>query len=177
MKRMLLAIAVVLAPAASLAAATILYDFESGTEGWVTEWGLKGQPTTSTRYTRHGDNSLLLEHNFTKKENNIGTRIVFDEAQDFAVKPGFAGFSAWVYFPSGNGWEAQIYMHTGDEWKWSFGKLYSDLQPGWHQIFMRAEEIEDAGRVRDLGIQIKNHKLNGDASIYIDRIEMLSEEK
>lgn len=174
MKRLLLTLVLALAPVAVFAAPVLLYGFESGTEGWVTEWGLKAQPSTSTRYTREGDNSLLLEHKFSKKDNNIGVRFVFDEAQDFAVRPGFAGFSAWIYLPSGNGWEAQIYMHTGDDWKWSFGKLYSDLQPGWHQLFMKATEVEDAGRVRDIGIQIKNHKLEGDASVYIDRVEMLT---
>jgi len=175
MKGLLFALVIALAPAAVLAAPELLYGFESGTDGWVAEWGLKGQPTNSTRYTRQGESAMMLQHRFSKKDNNVGVRIVFDQAQDFAAKPGFAGFSAWIYLPSGNGWEAQLYLHFGDDWKWAFGKLYSYLQPGWHQIFMRAEEIEDAGRIRDLGIQIKNHKLEGDASIYIDRVEMLTD--
>ncbi len=155
------------------AGTTLLYDFEGGTEGWDSEWGLKQAPTNSSKYSRHGDESLKLTHEFTKKDYTIGVRILFDNPRDFLSETGFAGFSAWVYFPSSDGWEAQFYTHNGDGWKWANGKLYNQLQPGWHQIFLRPEDIAGARELRDLGIQFKNFKVKGDASIYVDRIEAL----
>jgi len=157
----------------TVASTEILYDFEGNTEGWAPEWGLKQELQTAKSRTRHGDHSLLVKHHFKPKEDSIGFRILFDAPKDFASKPGFAGFTAWIFVPGGDGWQAQIYLHTGSNWKWCAGKLHENLQPGWHQIVITKDEIGDATEVRDIGIQVKNFKLNYKAKIYVDRIEAL----
>jgi hypothetical protein len=172
-KRYLLAIALASATITARAGNQILYDFEDNNEGWTTEWGAKQNPTNDTRFARHGKGSLKVNHRFKKKDDNVGVRILFESPKDFTTIPGFGGFSAWVYFPGGNSWEAQIYTHTGDDWKWCNGKLNQNLQPGWYQIFIKPEEIADAKQIRDIGIQVKNFKLDQDTAFYVDRIEAI----
>jgi len=151
----------------------LLYDFEDGPENWTKDWGLKQKLDVAKRRTRHGKQSLLVKHHFKPKADNIGFRILFDSPKDFTIQPGFVGFSAWIYFPSGDAWQAQMYTHTGNAWKWREGKLNENLHPGWHQIKIMADEIEDLSEIRDIGIQVKNHKLNYKAKIYVDRVEAL----
>lgn len=172
-KRYILTIALAFATITAHAKNQILYDFEDNDEGWTSEWGAKQNPTNDTRFSKHGKSSLRINHHFKKKDNNVGVRILFESPKDFTTIPGFSGFSAWVYFPGGNGWEVQIYTHIGDDWKWCNGKLYKNLQPGWYQIFITPEEISDAKQIRDIGIQVKNFKLDQDTSFYVDRIEAI----
>lgn len=157
----------------SLAGTKILYDFEAGVEDWAPEWGIAGPLTASTSKARSGKGSLLLEHEFKKGNETIGVRVMHLEALNLSQEPGFEGYSAWVYFPGGDEWEAQIYVHTGPEWAWREGKLNSRLQPGWHQIFITKQQIGDLTEIRDLGIQIKNYKLRQKAAVCIDRIEAM----
>ncbi len=170
--KLLLVLLVVLATSPVLAATVTLYDFEGGTEGWAVEWGLKHPPTNSVGRARQGDSSLFFTHEFKKSQESIGVRVVFNEPMDYAAQDGFAGFSAWVYFPRGQGWEAQIYYHAGDNWEWQFGPLYSNLQPGWNQIQFTRKQMSNIV-MRDLGIQIKNYKLNAPCDVFIDRIEAI----
>jgi hypothetical protein len=163
--------------AAAGAANVILYDFETDAEGWATEWGAKSEPVQSTKFARHGTGSLLFEHEFGKKNETAGVRIQFPAPRDFATDSGFAGFSAWIFIPIGDEWEAQMYIHNGENWDWSEGQLYKKLEPGWHQLFIRPEQIQDAGKIRDIGIQVKNFKLAGKASVFIDQVEALSTSK
>ena len=172
-KRSLLAVALAAVTVTAQAGNQLLYDFEDNNEGWTTEWGAKQNPTNDTRFSKRGKSSLKIEHRFKKKDDSVGIRILFESPKDFTTIPGFGGFSAWVYFPGGNSWEAQIYTHAGDDWKWCFGKLNQNLQPGWYQIFIKPEEISDATQVRDIGIQVKNFKMDQDAAFYVDRIEAI----
>ncbi len=152
---------------------TVLYDFEDDAQGWVTEWGPKGNPTNISKYSRHGSKSLTIEHNFTQKDGAVGLRVILPEPTDFSKTAGFSGFSVWVYFPAGDEWEAQMYMHTGENWTWNEGTLYRKMEPGWHQIVIRPNQIKEAGKVRDIGIQVKNYKVNGKAEFFIDQVEMV----
>lgn len=156
------------------AASTLLYGFESDAEGWTTEWGPKQDPVQSTKFARTGQGSLMFEHEFTKKNETAGVRVQFPTPRDFAAEPGFAGFSAWIFIATGDEWEAQLYIHNGEHWDWSEGPLYKKLEPGWHQLTIRPEQIQDAGRIRDIGIQVKNFKINTKAAVFIDQVEMLS---
>lgn len=167
--------AIVMAFAAVTACAEdqLLYDFENNNEGWTSEWGAKQDPTSDTHFSKHGKASLKVHHHFKKKDDNVGVRILFESPKDFTTIPGFGGFSAWVYFPGGDCWETQIYTHTGDDWEWCNGKLHKDLQPGWHQIFITPEEIPNAKQIRDIGIQVKNFKIDQDTAFYVDRIEAI----
>lgn len=151
----------------------ILCDFEDGTEGWSVDWGLKQLPTVSSKRVRNGERSLCITHRFRKNDETVGVRLLFDEMRDFSLVPGFAGFRAWVYIPSGDEWEAQMYLHTGEAWTWCEGPLYNRLRHGWHEIDIRADRIADPSHVRDVGIQIKNYKLDYEAEILIDRVEVL----
>lgn len=173
-KRLVVALLAILAASApARGASSLLYDFESGTEGWVIDWGLKQDPTNTTGRTKHGKNSLVLTHVFKGKDETLGVHVPFLPPRDFGQLQGFGGISAWVFFPTGDGWQAQLYVHSGDEWKWSVGPLYQNLQPGWHQILIRSDEIGNPGMVRDLGVQIKNYKLGSEATIFIDRVEAI----
>ena len=151
----------------------ILYDFETGNDGWTPEWGAKQNPTCDTHFSKHGKSSLRINHLFKKKDDCVGVRILFESPRDFTTIPGFGGFSAWIYFPADDCWEAQIYLHTGDDWTWGNGKLYKNLQPGWHQIVIQSNEIADATQIRDIGIQIKNFKLSKESVFYVDRVEAI----
>jgi hypothetical protein len=160
-------------PVAGHAEPVILFDFEQGTESWTNDWQLKQDLIIAKGRTRHGESALQLRHNFHAKDGTVGIRSIFPEPKDFTEKPGFAGFTAWIFIPSGTGWQAQMYCRTGEAWTWNEGKLMVDLQPGWTQIALRDDEIADTAAVRDLGIQIKNYKLDYDATITIDRVEAL----
>lgn len=153
------------------ASAELLFDFEDGLAGWAADWGLKEPLETSATRSRSGNKSLLVTHQFKPKDESVGFRIVFDPPRDFTGQAGFAGFTAWVNFPSGDGWEAQMYVHTGDDWKWCEGSLNKNLQPGWHRISIPADQIADPAAVRSIGIQIKNYKLQRNMKFYVDRVE------
>lgn len=155
----------------------ILYDFETGTEGWQVDWGLKSEPTNTAGRARHGSRSMVLNHRFGKNSESVGVKVPFSPPKDFTQNPGFEGLSAWVYFPSGDEWQAQLYAHCGSEWKWSVGTLHERLQPGWHRIFIAKSQLGDCTSVRDIGVQIKNYKLSGEAAIHIDRVEILATSK
>jgi len=103
--------------------------------------------------------------------------VVFPEPRDFAAVPGFEGFSAWIHIPKGGGWQAQFYYHVGSDWEWHDGPLYQDLQPGWHQILLRRKDMTVTTDVLDLGIQIKNYRLNRPATINVDRVEVVRSSK
>lgn len=151
----------------------LLFDFEDGTDGWVLDWGLKQPPSNTTERARLNKSSLALDHEFKKKEETIGVHIVFPEAQDFTTNKSFEGFSAWVCFPQGNGWQAQFYYHTGTQWTWHEGPRHENLQPGWHQVIIKKKQMNPSADMMDLGIQIKNFKINRHAAVLIDRVEAL----
>lgn len=168
----LLALTAVLLASPALAGTVTLYDFETSADGWTTDWGLKQPPTNAVGRARQGDGSLFFDHEFKKNQESVGVRILYDEPVDYGEESGFAGFSVWVYFPRGLGWEAQIYYHSGDNWEWNFGPLYSNLQPGWNQIQITRKQMKTTS-MRDLGVQIKNFKLKDSCEVYIDRVEAL----
>ena len=151
----------------------LLCDFEQGTDGWTLDWGLKQNPTNVAGRAKMGTNSLALVHEFKKKEETVGVHLVFPTETDFTSAGNFEGFSAWVYFPKGNGWEAQFYYHAGSTWEWRAGPLFTDLQPGWHQLFLRRKDLGKATAMLDLGIQVKNYRLNQPVTVSIDRVEAL----
>lgn len=165
----------VLAAHAGLARASepLLFDFEQDAQGWRGDWGLREPPTSACERARSGKGVLAVTHQFTKKDATIGVHCVFDEPRDFTASAEFEAFSAWIYFPKGHGWQAQIYYHTGENWDWSEGTLYQELQPGWHQLVLHRKQMNGEALQRDIGIQVKNYDLNEKTTIYIDRVEAL----
>ncbi len=149
----------------------LLFNFEKDTEGWATDWGIEDPLHQVTKYAAKGSGSLAFEHHFKKAQESVGLRVPLDNPIDFSSYPTFKGFSAWVYFPKGNDWEAQIYVATGSEWNMSWGELQRNLKAGWHKIFIREAEISDPSVVQAIGIQIKNYRLNTKSTIYIDYVQ------
>lgn len=149
----------------------LIYDFEESVEGWKTDWGLKEEPTHAKRYTAHGKGSLMLQHHFKKDQEAIAVRAQFDYPEDFAADPNFKGFSAWVYFPSGSFWEAQMYANTGGEWEISWGKIHQRLNAGWHRVFISKEELGKPDIIQAIGVQVKNFDLNSKTAVYIDYVQ------
>jgi hypothetical protein len=172
-QRMGLLVVTVVLFAIRVPAEPLLFDFETGTDGWVADWGVKDPPRTTTDRSRLNKSALLFEHEFGKKEETAGVHVVFPEPQDFGTNKTFEGFSAWVCFPQGNEWEAQFYYHTGTEWTWHEGPRHENLQPGWHQIILKKKQMNPVTGLLDLGIQVKNFKLNRKATVLIDRVEVL----
>lgn len=157
----------------AMGAPVVLYDFEHDTEGWTAEWGLSEPMDIAAGRSRSGEKSLLVTHRFAPKKEAIGFRVVYDPPRNFTMDPGFAGFSVWVYLPSADGWEAQMYVHSGEEWKWGESPLQKQLQPGWHRLMIGTDKIADPSLVRSIGIQIKNFKHQRVMKINVDRVEAL----
>ncbi|MBN1270014.1 MAG: hypothetical protein JXB04_10515 [Kiritimatiellae bacterium] len=152
---------------------SILYDFEENTDGWVVDWGLEQAPIQIKRNAANGHGALAIDHHFRKDRETIGMRVPLPEPRDFTSVPGFDGFSAWVYFPNANWWEAQVYVSMGDNWETSWGKLSQKLNPGWHKITIGKDELANPADVRAIGIQIKNFTVNTQSRIFVDYIQIL----
>ena len=148
----------------------LVYDFEDDTQGWVTDWGLKQEPQHGKRHVVKGKGALMLEHYFRKDSETIGIKVLLPQACDFTSAEGFEGFTAWIYFPRGSWWEAQLYVSTGDNWEASWGRISQKMKAGWHKLFIGKREIADPSYIRSIGIQIKNYTLSTKAKIYIDDV-------
>ncbi|MBN1268184.1 MAG: hypothetical protein JXB04_01230, partial [Kiritimatiellae bacterium] len=169
---LLIPIAIVLIAAASAPAEPIvLFDFEDGPQGWEVDWGLDSKPATASRYASNGKQSLALEHTFGKDKEAIAVLVILKEIADFTSLPGFEGVSAWVYLPTGNFWEAQVYVKTGPNWNISWGSLHQQLASGWHKVVIRKDEIADPADVRAIGVQIKNYSLSTQTKVYVDYVQ------
>jgi hypothetical protein len=147
------------------------FDFENGTQGWKVDWGLQTQPEQTDDEASNGEYSLVVEHHFKRGQESIGTRAELDSITDFSADRDFLGFSAWIYFPGAAGWEAQLYVASGENWDTSWGELYQDLKPGWHRIVIRKSEISNPTLVCSIGIQVKNYRVNTKSKVYIDNVQ------
>lgn len=164
-------LAALLAAGSAIAVNVPLFDFEGSPDGWEADWGLEKEPVHSTRLAAHGEGSLMIEHQFSAGQEAVAVKRDLDAPRDFAATPGFAGLSAWIYFPKGTDWQGQIYVCGSDADRPSWGTLHETLGPGWHKILMHPEEMGDAHDIRVIGIQIKNFKLDGQVSVYLDYLE------
>ncbi|NCC53121.1 MAG: hypothetical protein EOM20_18170 [Spartobacteria bacterium] len=149
----------------------LVYEFEEDEQGWEVDWGEGTKINRSKSESNKGAYSLRIRHQFKQGSDNIGIRVPLEQTMDFSSQPDFLGFSAWVYFPKGAYWQAQIYVLTGFNWSPSWGKLNIDLKPGWHRLVIERDDIADLSLVKGIGVQIKNYELQTHAYIFIDSIK------
>lgn len=152
----------------------ILFDFETGVEGWENEVDKAATPAPaelSNAKARSGTSSLSFKHYFTKGARTLHCRTK-DGFQKDLSDPRFLGFSAWVFIPNGlPHWEIKMFVRSGPAWSWAEGKVLKDLQPGWYRVEIGRDKIQYPGMIQDLGIDVMNFLEDIESTIYIDRVE------
>lgn len=158
------------------AESTILFDFESGTEGWENESVRPVPAQVSSAQARHGQQSLAFTHSFSKSFSCLQCRVKEGFPKDFSTNS-FRGFSAWIYIPKGKpNWDMKMFVRYGEEWAWAEGPMKRGLEPGWQKVEISYDKIPDLSNVQDIGVQVFNFREPIDATICIDQVEMITRE-
>lgn len=171
----LFAALMIFVPHKSWGRTTIMYDFETGPEGWENEAENPVEPVIVQQNVRSGKCALAFTYTFSPKSRILHCRVKFDAPRDFSATD-FRGFSAWVYIPvRAPGWEAKMFVRSGEGWKWSTGPALKNLLPGWHKVQIRHDQISEPQRIQDMGIQvIQTSSETITAQILFDQIEVIS---
>lgn len=150
----------------------ILFDFETGTDGWKVDWGCSlGGPNAVTGEAHHGKSAVSFGHHFENQQEASAGVVVFQEPKNFT---GYKTISAWVYFPPKTyDWQAQIYVRSGEGRDPAFGKLEQGLKAGWHQVKIDAQDIPDIANVKEIGVQVKNYTIDREMTFQFDQVEAL----
>ena len=158
------------------AGSTILFDFEDGTSYWENE-AVKPVPAqVSSTQARHGKQSLSFTYSFSKNSDCLQCRVKEGFPYDVSDNS-FREFSAWVYIPKGKPyWEAKMFVRTGEQWNWTEGPTQKKLEPGWHKVILPIDIIKDRKNIQDIGVQVINFSEPIEATIYIDQVEIITEE-
>lgn len=150
----------------------LLYDFESGVEGWENESPSPVPPQVVRTRSRHGESALGFLYTFSPTSRILNCRVKDGFPRDYSTAE-FRGFSAWVFIPvPSKGWEARMFVRTGADWKLQLGRSIKNLLPGWHRVQIRREDIDALDTIQDLGIHViltSPEKIT--AEILIDQVE------
>jgi len=151
----------------------LLFDFEDSVEGWENESGDPVAPQLVSGNARHGEMALGFEYSFSAKKMILHCRVKEGFPKDCS-KPEFKGFSAWIYIPNGKAkWEAKMFVRSNPDWVWKTGKTLKNLGPGWTQIRIMREEIEDVSQIQDIGFEVINYTEEITSLILVDKVEMI----
>jgi hypothetical protein len=161
---------------ACLAESTILYDFESGTEGWQNESSRPVPAQLTQTQARHGQQSLAFTHSFSKSFSCLQCRVKEGFPKDFSTNS-LQGLSAWIFIPKGRpNWDVKMFVRCGEKWTWAEGTMKKGLEPGWHKVEISYDRIPDLSVIQDIGVQVFNFREPIEATICIDQVEMITQE-
>lgn len=151
--------------------AAILYDFDTDAQGWSVDWNYTG-PIQVESPSRNSNGAIYYITNIDAVNTSSGARIVYPESgRDFSV---YDYFSGWVYLPiyAPADLTAEMYMHSGPEWKWASGRNVPLVPGAWTQVKLTKSQIEgwggDITRARSLGIQVKRANTDYTGEVYYD---------
>ena len=161
---------------ACYAGSTILYDFESGTEGWQNESSRPVPAQLTKAQARHGQQSLAFTHSFSKSFSCLQCRVKEGFPKDFSTNF-LRGFSAWIYIPKGKpNWDMKMFVRCGENWAWAEGPTKKGLEPGWHKVEISYDKIPNLSVIQDIGVQVFNFRESIEATICIDQVEVITQE-
>lgn len=168
--------------------ATVLYDFESGTQGWVNDTSIYydnnfGVPTTAASPVHAGGKSLAVPIDFTDK--HLGTGDIINDA--VYVWPGslnlsgYPGVTVYVRVSQGpgNGNPAypivgSVYVKTGSSWDFKEGDQIPLIRNRWYKltISFAAKGVLNTNDVKEIGVHVYGSNYDqGTAVLSLDSVQ------
>lgn len=161
--------------------ATILFDFEDGTNSWVIESGFTTGPVWNTEYSYGGSGSIYYERDFTHGDSGYarrewGTAPSTNLSSIFA--PGHI-LSMWVRTPDdlveSHTWiKLEIFSRTSS-WTWAgSNSAEGELSAAtWYNLTLDYSYIADVSDVNDIGFAITSWNDDYTGRVYVDLVEIL----
>ena len=189
MKKYLVLIAAMLLFGQSAVFGATLYDFESGTQSWITSTYPGDDYMTAVAQSsaqQHGGSYSLAGTITDLGANQSGQALV-----NPTPPKDLTGLilSAYAYAPTGMGGTAsapnafQLFVKTGSAWvwnetPWSAGQLGPTKENQWIKLTMDMAGVADANDVREIGIKFgASGAMVGTLSgtVYMDDVEVIPE--
>ena len=188
---MLAVLGLVFSAAISHAEEEVLFNFETGLQGWeIPDWAyekpdhVQSEIMVSDDYASEGDQSLEIACDFP---GGRWTGAIIEIMQYFDWTD-FSKIACDVYIPKGApiGLKGKMILTVGDSWKWvemsrsfplkpgQWVTMTADLSPG--SIDWRRVQVDDAFRqdIRKLDIRVEsNNKPAYKGPIYVDNIRVI----
>jgi hypothetical protein len=152
---------------------TMIYSFESNLENWtIADYWSGGQRLdVSVDDATDGEQSLAL--------GLVTTGEGWQEGGAFIQPEGGVDWSAYsqlavdVYLPEGDGFLAQIFIKTGDEFTWA-NTADITLVPGqWTTVFANLSVMGNTSAIRELGVKVGTSVTAFDGIILFDNVRLI----
>lgn len=150
---------------------TVLYDFESGVNGWTSGANISGGPWDVTEWAHGGSRSLKADVSLSADEV-YGVQVT--KTQDLSALSG-TSIKVRVRHAEWGVWEgaaARLFIKAGASWTW--------VDSGWQSInssndatelYIGTHNIADLSDVREIGVEFKaGSSASGSSAIYLDHL-------
>ncbi|WP_238162658.1 cellulase family glycosylhydrolase [Cohnella sp. AR92] len=152
---------------AGTGSSTVLYSFESGTQGW-TGIGVSGGPWTTNEWSANGSQSL-------KADVMLGGGPYYLAYAGSSNLSGKTTLKATVkhaaWGNAGSGLQAKLYVKTGSSYAWSDGGTVNINSSSGTALTLSLSSIANLNDVKEIGIQfLAPSGSSGQSAVYVDNV-------
>jgi len=148
---------------------TVLYNFDSGLDGW-TGSNVVGGPWTTNSWSYNGSNSLQSDVNLVgAAQYSMSCAVSQDISRKSQIK---AVVRNATWGTEGTGMTAKIYIKTGSSYQWfSGGAVSIDSSTGGTVLNFNLTGVANLNDVREIGVQFTaGSNSSGSTSLYLDYV-------
>ncbi|MDA1476753.1 glycoside hydrolase family 5 protein [Bacillus changyiensis] len=146
----------------------ILYNFETGTQGWSGE-NVSGGPWHTNEWSAKDNYSLKANVQLSPHSNHY---LSLTKQQNFSGKSQLKATVKHANWGNiGNGINAKLYIKTGSNWKWFDGERVKMNAANGTTVSLNLSSISNLHDVKEIGVQfISASNSSGQSAIYVDHI-------
>ncbi|MER2491791.1 glycosyl hydrolase [Catenovulum sediminis] len=145
-----------------------LYDFESGTNGWIGS-NVDSGPWTVTAWSANGSQSLKANVTFeANKKMTLKLINTLDLTGSRQLKA-IVKHASWG--DPGSGVTAKLYVKIGSNWQWFEGQATSINGSNGTELLMDLSSIGNLNQIKEVGVQFTSPVgSSGSSSLFIDNV-------